>query len=171
MADELVDVRVLGQPEAVARVVEILRGSLRVARASGQRPNRRDPGVRMHLDVLVGEQASAGPAPVDVLQVQVIVTDREALDRVTPAAAAVYLAARGWVKEELPERVSVTRQSWRLPGADAWVMFPPRPGFGDHRTRMSEVLGVLAAVDGRTQLAVLVDLLELAARESEVAGG
>jgi hypothetical protein len=171
MADELVDVRVLGQPQAVARVVEVLRASLRVARASGQRPNRRDPGVRMYLDVLVGDQAPAAPAPVDVLQVRVIVTDAEALDRVTPAALAVYLAARGWEKELLPERLSLTRQSWRLRAADAWVLFPPRPGFGDHTTRISEVPKVLAAVEDRTQLAVLVDLLELVAREPEVAGG
>jgi hypothetical protein len=107
---------------------------------------------------------------VDVLQVRVIVTDAEALDRVTPATLAVYLAARGWVREELPERVSVTQQSWRLPG-NAWVLFPPRPGFGDHRTRISEVLDVLASVEDRPQLAVLVDLLELVARESEVADG
>jgi hypothetical protein len=99
---------------------------------------------------------------------------------VTPAALADYLAARGWMKEELPERVSATRQSWRLPGgwpglrrdeplppADAWVMFPPRPGFGDHRLRISEVLDVLASVEDRTQLAILVDLLELAARPGE----
>jgi hypothetical protein len=84
---------------------------------------------------------------VDVLQVGMIVPDAEALDRVTPAALARYLAARGW------------------------VMFPPSPGFGDHRTRISDVLEVLASVEERTQLAVLVDLLELAARESEVAGG
>jgi hypothetical protein len=81
MADELVDVRVLGQPQAVARVVEVLRAGLRVAKASGQKPNRRDLGVRMCLDVLVGEQVPTAPVPVDVLQVWVIVTDAEALDR------------------------------------------------------------------------------------------
>ena len=60
---ELVHVRLMGQPEAVAEVARLLRGVVHEAEESDDVPHRRDLGVRRYLTVLLAvEGTSAGPA-------------------------------------------------------------------------------------------------------------
>jgi hypothetical protein len=48
----VVQVRLIGDPADIRRVRDLLAGSgAEVLTASGSRPNRRDPGVRVHLTV------------------------------------------------------------------------------------------------------------------------
>jgi hypothetical protein len=58
MSDHLVRVRVSGPPEAVAQVADELRRRLAVAEESGDYANRRDPGVRRYLSVLVAPSSA-----------------------------------------------------------------------------------------------------------------
>ncbi len=65
MADLLVRVRLSGRAQAVAAVAERLRPVLRIAAESADDLNRRDPGVRRYLDVLIAaedpdQEASGG---------------------------------------------------------------------------------------------------------------
>jgi hypothetical protein len=57
----LVRVRISGPPGAVAQVADELRRWLPVAEESGDYPNRRNPGVRRYLSVLLtGEGRTDG---------------------------------------------------------------------------------------------------------------
>jgi hypothetical protein len=154
---EIVDLRVLGQPLAVARVVEVLRASFRIAKVSGTRPNRRELGVRMHVQVLVDREAPAAGGRLDLRETRAIVTDGAVLRRVTLEALSAYLVSHGWTEVEGTARASHWRHGAR---ADTtWVLLPRRPDVGDYANRMSDALSELAEVEDRSQLGVLADLL------------
>jgi hypothetical protein len=56
MPDQLVRIRVSGDPEVVAHVANLLRVLLAVAEESPNYPNRRDPGVRRYLSAMVPQE-------------------------------------------------------------------------------------------------------------------
>lgn len=95
---------------------------------------------------------------LDPLNVRVIVTDAGVLSRLNPDAVAAYLARTGWTWTGRGPRPGTV---WALEldrsGAAA-VFLPNDQTYADFAIRMGELLTVLARVEDRSQLAVLVDL-------------
>jgi hypothetical protein len=95
---------------------------------------------------------------MDLRQVHAVVTDREVLASLKPSVVARYLRERGWSENggRSTARVWVRGGNGR---SDALVL-PNDPEFGDFALRMGEVLTAIAEAEGRSQLAVLSDLLD-----------
>jgi hypothetical protein len=102
---------------------------------------------------------------LDLLQVRVIVTDAEVLGRLDPAAVAVYLAHAGWTRAR--ERRTGTVWTRQLDDSVASVFLPGDQTYADFPIRMGELLAALAFVEDRSQLAVLADLYDRMAADTQ----
>src|SRR5262245_30745410 len=100
---------------------------------------------------------------MDLRQVHAIVTDREVLSSLKLDIVARYLRERGWRERG----ARGTGRVWVRGGngrSDA-LFLPNDPEFGDFAIRMGEVLTAIAEAEGRSQLAVLSDLLDAGEEE------
>lgn len=86
-----------------------------------------------------------------VLAIRVDFRDPDAAAEITPTMAAAYLTARGWtvVREE-----PYTTMFGNL----TECVFVPRAGRDDYGRRMLDLLADLAKLEGRSSLAVWIDL-------------
>ncbi len=83
------------------------------------------------------------------------VVDREALERLTVRSIVLYLATHGWVRRN-------ASSVWSLNvDADEFEVLPPAsnqvPGYAG---RVAELLSVLSAVESRSELEILQDLVQ-----------
>jgi hypothetical protein len=166
---DLVEIRVSGPAELVADSVERVRRVLPVVRRSIPKRNRADSGVRVYLQALppseigtrliVGDAAASADA-VDLREVRAIVTDKQALRRITLAALTTYLEAHGWVEVATPALARVRRWLLRSGGKGHFLAVPGCAVYADYAIRMAEIVDQLAVLEGRSQLAVLAELLE-----------
>lgn len=89
----------------------------------------------------------------DLLTLRVDFRDEQAAARITPEQANAYLAARGWQRfDDAP---------WHLwdKGDDEQLMVPRETHWHDYGRRMVELLNRLAEHEGRSVLAVFVDMV------------
>jgi hypothetical protein len=166
MGDGSVDVHIVGQPDAVARVVDVLRASLRAVDVSGNLLPGRRPGGRVRVQVLIDRELPDGRGGVDLRKVRASVTDAAVLRRVTLASLVTYLESHGWA----PHQQIALATWWRRSADDGtpMVLVPRRGDVGDYELRIADALTTLAAVEDRSQLAILADLLGIG--EGEVPG-
>jgi hypothetical protein len=116
--------------------------------------------------LLVGREQTEGDHPidcagggvVDLRQVRAIVTDSKVLSGLKLEAVTAYLRRAGWSAVH-EHRTSFV---WTLRTGDgvADVLVPKDEAYADYPIRMAELLSALAVVEGRSQLAVLADLLD-----------
>lgn len=90
--------------------------------------------------------------PSDLLTLRVHFADPVAASRITPAAASRYLTAHGWTATEL--------MIWnRWAQDDREVLVPRDTSWADYGARVVELLNRLAEHEGRSVLAVYVDMV------------
>jgi hypothetical protein len=90
--------------------------------------------------------------PSDLLTLRVTFADPAAASRITPAAASRYLTVHGWTATEL--------MIWnRWAQDDREVLVPRDTSWADYGARVVELLNRLAEHEGRSVLAVYVDML------------
>lgn len=92
----------------------------------------------------------------------VAIRDVEAIRAIRPVDAALYLRAHGWAQQgEAAENAS----TWGLKrGRDRFeALLPMDSELRDYSLRMGDLLAVLAAVEGRSQLQVYSDPLTVTA--------
>ena len=88
----------------------------------------------------------------DLLTLRVDFRDEQAAARITPEQANAYLAARGWQPSD--------HQHWHLWNqGDVRVMVPRGTHWHDYGRRMVELLNRLAEYEGRSVLAVFVEMV------------
>jgi hypothetical protein len=93
---------------------------------------------------------------------RVRVQDAAALQTIKPLEVAAYLRANGWQREaEFDRHGSVWVKM--LPTGERDLLLPLRQDLADFPTRMAEVLSIIAAVEGRSELEVLQDVATTAA--------
>ena len=91
----------------------------------------------------------------DLLTLRVDFRDPEAAARITPEQANAYLAARGWRRGGLAPWHQHRREQYE-------VMVPMHATYVDYGRRMVELLNRLAEYEGRSVLAVFVDIVATA---------
>ncbi len=84
-----------------------------------------------------------------LLEIKVTVRDPDVLARVSPAAMARYLEARGWRQKK--------GLRWAVKGFE--VLVPDRSSYLDYALRISNLLDALGKIENRSELAILSDLL------------
>ena len=87
----------------------------------------------------------------DLLTLRVDFRDETAAARITPEQANAYLAARGWQR--------VDRRVWHVWNIGEEQAKVPRERLSDYGRRMVELLNRLAEYEGRSVLAVFVDMV------------
>ena len=87
-----------------------------------------------------------------VLALRVDLRDPDACGRITPEAANAYLAARGWQRFD-----TETWHVWMLDGAQ--VVVPRETSWADYGVRMVEMVAAVALHEGRSPIAVYLDLM------------
>jgi hypothetical protein len=87
----------------------------------------------------------------DLLTLRVDFRDEQAAARITPEQANAYLAARGWQR--------VDRRVWHVWNLGEEQAMVPRERLSDYGRRMVELLNRLAEQEGRSVLAVYVDIV------------
>ena len=87
-----------------------------------------------------------------ILSLRVDLRDEKACAEITPEMANAYLGARGW-------KGRGQGQWYVWESGDRQVLVPHEQGFHDYGRRMVELLGVLAAAEKRSPLAVWVDMM------------
>ena len=88
----------------------------------------------------------------------VLITDADALRRITPVLLGTYLSVQGWVRQQTwKERIVV----WSREAEDRAVelLVPLREQSDAYAVRISEAVAVLAQLEERSQLAVYYDLV------------
>lgn len=93
---------------------------------------------------------------LDLRNVRAIVTDADVLGRIVPATVAAHLRRTGWVRAH--ERAGGAIWTRWLDDGAVKVFAPTDPAAADFALRMGALLGALAIVEDRSQLAVLTDL-------------
>jgi hypothetical protein len=93
---------------------------------------------------------------IDQRHVSAIVSDAEALQRLTPTAAATYLVRTGW--NRMGERNAGTVWIRQLDGGDCHLLQPEDATSPDYALRMSEMVTTLALAEDRSEPAILADL-------------
>jgi hypothetical protein len=181
VVSHLVEIRISGPAELVADSVERVRRVLPVVRRSTPRRNRADSGVRVYLYALAPSEigtrlivgaAAASADAVDLREVRAIVTDKQALSRISLPALTSYLESHGWVEVETPALTRQRRWLLRSGRKGHFLAVPGSVVYADFAIRMGEIVDQLAVLEGRSQLAVLAELLKLASvAGAEVARG
>ena len=88
----------------------------------------------------------------NLLTLRVDFRDEQAAARITPEQANAYLAARGWQRADLAP--------WHQHQRDQYeIMVPMHATYVDYGRRMCEALNGLARIEGRSVLAVFVDIV------------
>ncbi len=88
----------------------------------------------------------------NLLTLRVDFRDEQAAARITPEQANAYLAARGWQRADLAP--------WHQHRRDQYeIMVPMHATYVDYGRRMVDVLNGLARIEGRSVLAVFVDIV------------
>jgi|GEM_PF-2637684 hypothetical protein len=95
---------------------------------------------------------------LDLRSVRATVTDAEVLRTITPDAAVSYMRRSGWSYLGTKQGLDCPVSSWVLGGCE--VDLPLDPSVRDYPLRMAEVLTTLAAVEDRSQLAILAELVD-----------
>jgi hypothetical protein len=95
---------------------------------------------------------------LDLRNVRAIVTDAEVLGRLDPGTIAAYLARTGWIRTSRGPRTGTVWSRELDRDRAAAVFVPGDRTYADFAVRMGELLTMLARVEDRSQLAVLVDL-------------
>ena len=90
-----------------------------------------------------------------LLTLRVDFRDEQAAARITPEQANAYLAARGWRRGDLAPWHQHRREQYE-------VMVPMHATYVDYGRRMCEALNGLARIEGRSVLAVFVEMLATA---------
>lgn len=91
----------------------------------------------------------------DLLTLRVHFADPEAAARITPQQANAYLAARGWQRGDIAPWHQWLREQYE-------IMVPMHAAYVDYGARMCEALNGLASIEGRSVLAVYVDIVAAA---------
>ena len=91
----------------------------------------------------------------DLLTLRVDFRDEQAAARITPEQANAYLAARGWRRGDLAPWHQHRREQYE-------VMVPMHATYVDYGRCMVAVLNGLARIEGRSVLAVFVDIVATA---------
>ena len=91
----------------------------------------------------------------DLLTLRVDFRDEQAAARITPEQANAYLAARGWRRGDLAPWHQHRREQYE-------VMVPMHATYVDYGRCMVDVLNDLARIEGRSVLAVFVDIVAAA---------
>lgn len=108
------------------------------------------------------ERARLPGAPLDLATLDVELRDDAACERISPEAVASHLAEHGWTHAGTVGALTL----WdRVDGTLTQIQAPTCRFGGDYGRAMRYVVTRLADVEGRTHLAVLVDLVQ----RSEVA--
>jgi hypothetical protein len=103
------------------------------------------------------------------------VGDLKALNGLTPTVVATYLVMTGWTR--MGERNAGTVWTRRRDGGARHLFQPEDPTSPGHALRVSEMLATLAADEGRSELAILINLCgagqvaDKPAEENEPAAG
>ena len=95
---------------------------------------------------------------MDLRKVRAIVTDSKVLSSLEPDVITCYLQRTVW--SDAGQRRTHGIWARMLSDGIATVVVPNDRGFADYPIRMTKLLTTLAVVEDRSQLAVLVDLLE-----------
>lgn len=91
-----------------------------------------------------------------LLTLRVTFADPIAASRITPAAASRYLTAHGWRRHVAVDTSPFA--AWDR-GRDTEQVLVPRGGCADYGARIVELLNRLAEHEGRSVLAVYVDMV------------
>ncbi len=95
---------------------------------------------------------------MDLRQIRAVVTDSRALSSLEPETVCDYLGRAGWTVSDARRTGVVWTQ--QLDDGVATVFVPNDRSYADYPIRMTELLTTLAVVEGRSQLAILADLLD-----------
>jgi hypothetical protein len=89
------------------------------------------------------------------------IQDAEALKSIAPTQVVTYLQEKGWHQDEFIENKA---SFWTLKGNEAEVtelLVPAHSRFRDFPLRISEILKTLSSIEGRSQIEIFNDLINL----------
>lgn len=95
-------------------------------------------------------------SPDRLLSLSVTFRDEPAAAEISPAAANAYLAAKGWRRGDV--------RDWHMWWKDRYQVMVPREMLADYGRRMVEAINDLAEHEGRSPIAVWVEMKERSAQ-------
>jgi hypothetical protein len=91
--------------------------------------------------------------------IHVDITDRDAAARIDQQTVAAYLAGHGWrLRARLERHGAVVLSLWETAGQTSRVDVPEDPTLDDYPDVILRAIRRVAAVEGRSQLDVFIDL-------------